>query len=116
MTKYEICFLDHGGRADFVARGKRWDVRLKLEGTHRQDRHGAKRQPAPAKGVPASPAPLDGEALAEWTRMVELLRRSELLTVVDGAMLYNYCELRGDAVAMRAHPDSSSNRAYIVPK
>ena len=34
--------------------------------------------------------------------MVKLLKGSEMLTVVDGAMLYNYCCLHGDAEEIKA--------------
>ena len=69
--------------------------RLKLEGTFDASRHRWKRHPTPAKGLPTSPSPLTGAARREWTRMTDLLAASELLTVVDGAMLFHYCELHG---------------------
>lgn len=75
---------------------------LRLEGTLNKARHGRKRQPTPRTGDPKSPATLDGAGLREWTRMVKMLKASELLTVVDGAMLYQYCELHADALDIRA--------------
>ena len=76
--------------------------RLKLEGTYDPKRHKNLRHPTPAKGTPVPPAPLTRAAHGEWTRMVTLLWSSELLTIADGAMLYQYCELHGAAETIKA--------------
>lgn len=72
-----------------------------LEGTYRVDRHGGVTNPTPAVGAPTPPVRLTGAALQEWKRMLELLKNSEMLTVVDGAMLAGYCELHGEAVGTK---------------
>jgi P27 family predicted phage terminase small subunit len=51
------------------------------------------------------PADLDGEARAEWERMVGRLDASKTLTVVDDAALANYCRLHADAAKLQAALD-----------
>ena len=68
------------------------------------------RNPEPTIGVPKPPMPLKGDAKREWSRMVALLRDSELLTVVDGAMLYAYCQLHGEAEANQREIESMRRR------
>ncbi len=76
--------------------------RHKREGTYDASRHAHKQHPTPNVGAPKAPGTLTGAALKEWKRMIALLKGSEMLTVVDGAMLYNYCELHGDAEGLKA--------------
>ncbi len=63
-----------------------------LEGTFRPDRAPAN-EPAPDLGIPVCPAWIlnDGDARAEWSRVVPELARLGLLTVIDGAELEGYC-------------------------
>lgn len=66
----------------------------KLQGTYLTTRHSGIVNPTPQAGSPTMP----GHALGRtgqraWRRLVKLLRGSELLTVVDGDMLYAYCQL-----------------------
>jgi P27 family predicted phage terminase small subunit len=44
-------------------------------------------------GKPAPPHPLSAVAQAEWDRMVERLAKNQVLTIVDDAVLYQYCQL-----------------------
>lgn len=66
---------------------------LKRAGTYRPDRHDGFETPEPPKGRPVPPKALTGEALAEWTRMVERLEKSNTLSMVDDAALYQYARL-----------------------
>jgi len=62
-----------------------------LAGTFREDRH----QPTvePPKGRPDSPKPLDGDALAEWDRMILRLESCGTLAKVHDAAIYQYALL-----------------------
>lgn len=73
------------------------EAQHRLDGTYEERRHGGRSHPKPEVGTPDPPAALTGDARREWSRLVSLLAGSEMLTVVDGAMLYQYCELHGDA-------------------
>lgn len=65
-----------------------------LRGTFRGDRHtNAAVAPPPPKGRPEPPKPLEGDALAEWDRMVRRLEQCGTLAVVDDAALYQYVRL-----------------------
>lgn len=91
--------------------------RLKLEGTFDPKRHQHTRHPSPPKGVPSPPARLYGAALREWKHKVQQLARSELLTVVDGAMLFHYCELHGAMEAMKTELRAlAKSRAVNAPQ
>lgn len=68
-----------------------------IRGTFRRDRHGDTVTANAGPGVPESPRALNGEAKAEWDRMVERLTASGALSAVDGAVLYDYCRLHADA-------------------
>lgn len=72
-----------------------------LQGTFRDDRHGAYTNPEPPKGVPEPPQPLIGEAKAEWTRMVSRLETNGTLSIVDDAALYQYVELHAETEAVK---------------
>ncbi len=85
----------------------------RLAGTHRQDRHGRKRPPEPTPGTPDAPAILEGAALSEWKRMVALLKTAGVLTVVDGAMLFHYCEMHGQALDIRAQLRAVAKRERV---
>lgn len=49
-------------------------------------------EPMPSASTPRPPADLDGEALAEWKRVVPELESLGLVTVLDRAYLVAYCE------------------------
>lgn len=63
------------------------------QGTFRADRHGDTPSPEPPVGVPTSPKELTGDAADEWGRMVHRLSASKTLSIVDDAVLYQYCQL-----------------------
>lgn len=81
------------GTANSGGRNKKSGTVHLLSGTFRRDRHTDAVAPEPPSGRPDPPAPLEGMALAEWTRMVDRLDRSKTLTVVDDAALYQYARL-----------------------
>lgn len=64
-------------------------------------------EPEPTKGAPTPPGDLQGEALAEWGRVVPELERMGLVTKVDRAYLVAYCEawdtFNQARAAMREH-------------
>lgn len=84
--------------------GRNAKTREQLEraGTFRNDRHAQLRQPDPPKGAPDPPADLKDEALAEWRRMIHRLELSGALTIVDDAILANYCKLHAMAEQLEA--------------
>lgn len=63
-----------------------------VQGTFRPDRH-TSAAPDPPAGAPDPPYELEGEAHAEWDRMVARLTASRTLSTVDGALLANFAEL-----------------------
>lgn len=73
---------------------------LRLAGTHREDRHGTGTNPNPPKIKPDSPKELTGDALEEWDRMIGRLELSGTLTLVDDAVLYQYCQLFAETEAI----------------
>ena len=72
----------------------------KLEGTYQPCRHGGFTNPDPPLGVPEQPVLLEGEALAEWDRMLTRLTRNKSLSVVDDAALFQYCRLFAETEAL----------------
>lgn len=71
-------------------------------------------EPEPTKGAPLPPADLQGEALAEWGRIVPELDSLGMLTKVDRAYLVAYCEawstFNDARQAMREHGPLVSGR------
>lgn len=67
--------------------------RLIADGTYRDDRHAGVKNPTPPSGRPDAPRDLDGEALAEWYRMVDRLEMSGSLSKVDDSAIYQYAKL-----------------------
>lgn len=57
-------------------------------------------EPTYATGVPPCPDHLEGEARAEWTRIVADPELSKVLTRVDGQVLAQYCLLHADSVVI----------------
>jgi phage terminase small subunit len=79
-----------------------------VQGTFREDRHGAIENPEPPIGRPEPPKPLSGDARAEWDRMIGRLDSSKTLSVVDDAALYQYAMLFGETEAVVR--DQAENR------
>lgn len=71
-------------------------------GTIRPDRDGAEGETveieAPPQGTTPPPEWLGVEALAEWHRIVPVLEKAHVLSLVDYSQLANYCEAHGLAV------------------
>lgn len=57
------------------------------------------REPQPAEATPTIPTWLQGEARAEWKRIVPELRTLGLLTLIDRAALVAYCQAWAELVA-----------------
>jgi len=74
---------------------------LLVEGTFRKDRHKDLATPAPPAGKPPRPKTLSGPARTEWDRMVVRLERSQTLSLVDDAALYQYAQLFAETEAIR---------------
>lgn len=82
-----------------------------VQGTFRPHRH-ADAAPEPPQGAPVAPGPLAGEVRAEWDRMVARLTASKTLTTVDGALLWNYCQLWADACRLQKDADALAHTWY----
>jgi P27 family predicted phage terminase small subunit len=73
-------------------------------GTFNTTRHTGEAAPEPPAGTPDIPKGLEGDALAEWQRMVARLEVSGTLSKVDDAAIYQYALLFAeteDAARMR---------------
>lgn len=66
---------------------------LEKAGTFRKDRHADVETPTAPPGIPEPPKTLDGEALEEWNRMIARLQQTGALSIVDDAVLFQYCRL-----------------------
>jgi P27 family predicted phage terminase small subunit len=66
---------------------------LEKSGTFRKDRHEELNSPTAPEGIPEPPMRLDGMALEEWERMIARLTKTGALSVVDDAVLFQYCRL-----------------------
>jgi P27 family predicted phage terminase small subunit len=62
---------------------------LKLKGTYRADRHGAR--PDPRTEIPDPPNCLYGIALEEWFRVTPLLAEIKMISGLDLAVVAAYC-------------------------
>ena len=70
--------------------------------------------PDPPKGRPIPPKTLTGEARVEWDRMVVRLKASKtLLSVVDDAVLYRYCQLHARAERLEREIANLPDAFYI---
>jgi len=65
----------------------------KLEGTYERHRHEGIRNPEPPSGDPIPPKPISGEVAEQWVLMIDWLKQCKTLSTVDGAVLYQYCNL-----------------------
>jgi P27 family predicted phage terminase small subunit len=72
---------------------KKTRAQLEKAGTFRKDRHEHLPSTDAPLGIPQPPKPLDGDALEEWNRMIARLQETGALTIVDDAVLYQYCRL-----------------------
>lgn len=73
-------------------RNKKTRKELDIAGTYRKDRHENEQNPDPPAGIPVPPKELLGDALAEWDRMIARLTQMGTLSIVDDAVLYQYCQ------------------------
>lgn len=71
----------------------------RLQGTFNATKHSGFRNPEPASGIPVPPKKLDGDAAAEWDRMLQRLTDSKILSGVDDGALYQYCRLFAETEA-----------------
>jgi len=75
---------------------------LKLQGTHRKDRHGEiENKPQIADPVGDPPEWMAGEARAEFTRVAALLDKAHVVTGADRSVLCQYAELWAQFVEER---------------
>jgi len=70
------------------------------DGTYNVTRHTGIENPEPPIGRPPVPDGLTGAALAEWVRMLDRLSESRTLSVVDDAVVYQYCRLWAETEAL----------------
>jgi P27 family predicted phage terminase small subunit len=82
-----------------------------LQGTFKPARHSTE-APEPPTGTPEAPGALSGEVKAEWDRMVVRLTASRTLSTVDGALLWNYCQLWADCGRLQADADALGRTWY----
>lgn len=80
-----------------MANRRKSDKVHELKRTFRKDRH----QKTPANnvsnsGVPLKPAFIKGPAATEWTRVVKELKSEGVVSVLDKAILVQYCLLWGE--------------------
>jgi P27 family predicted phage terminase small subunit len=73
-----------------------------LGGTFRRDRHGDGESITAPAGVPTPPVELEGEALAEWDRMVDRLQQTRALSTTDDAVLYQFVRLYSETERLAA--------------
>lgn len=85
-----------------------------IRGTFRSDRHDDDMGVTAEPGRPESPRELVGEALAEWDRMIDRLEKIAALSVVDGAALYQYCQLFAETEAIALSQAEVAASADIV--
>lgn len=88
------------GNANSGGRNRKPKALHLVEGTFRKHRHDAQVDVEIPPGTPTAPAKLTGEAAAEWARMIERLRTTNTLTVVDDAALYQYVKLWAEVEGM----------------
>lgn len=84
-----------------------------LEGTLNASRHSGFENPEPPTGAPTPPKTLQGEARAEWDRMVARLVLSKTLSVVDDGALSNYCQLHASAEKLQAEEDTLASMFFV---
>lgn len=82
-----------------------------VKGTFRAGRHTLDAPEAP-QGAPEAPGVLTGEARAEWDRMTARLTTLKTLSTVDGALLWNYCQVWADCCRLQADADALERTWY----
>lgn len=90
------------GTANSGGRNRKPERVHKLQGTFQKVRHAGTVTPEPPKGLPMRPKPLEGDAAAEWDRMVGRLSSVGTLSAVDDAALYQYCCLFAETEGLAA--------------
>lgn len=75
---------------------------LKVHGTFNATRHTGIENPDPPEGRPKPPGKLGKIARSEWKRMIRGLSEARILSTVDAAPLYQYCQLFGETEALVA--------------
>lgn len=88
------------GTANSGGRNRKSAKVHKLQGTFQKVRHAGVTTPEAPAGVPNPPKDLEGDALAEWTRMVGRLSVVGSLSTVDDAALYQYARLFAETEAI----------------
>lgn len=84
-----------------------------VQGTFRPHRHPDDDDaPEPPVGAPEVPGALTGEAKAEWDRMIARLRASRTLSTVDGALLWNYCQVWSDCCRLQVDANALPQTWY----
>lgn len=85
-----------------------------LNGTFRGDRHAGSDAPEAPVGAPEMPKPLEGDAGAEWTRMIRRMGQMGTLSLVDDAVLYQHCLLFAETEQLRADQDAARGSVAIL--
>lgn len=88
------------GTANSGGRNRKSASAHKLQGTYQKVRHAGVKTPEAPPGVPKPPKDLEGDALAEWRRMVDRLSAVGSLSAVDDAALYQYARLFAETEAI----------------
>jgi phage terminase small subunit len=76
---------------------------LRLAGTYREDRHGARAAVPSLPGVPVKPVDLDGEAGELWDQIVPILAENGYCSAVDTAALASACQAWAASQAAYRH-------------
>ena len=66
------------------------------------------------KGRPEPPKPLEGDALDEWTRMVERLELTGALSKVDDAAIYRYAKLFAQTEAIEVLQEQAQSTLDVL--
>lgn len=85
-----------------------------LRGTFQPSRHAGHETPEPPKGRPEPPVVLADEPQAEWDRMIGRLELMGVLSVVDDAVLYQYCRLFAETEAIAVSQAETAASIKIV--
>ncbi len=75
---------------------------LRMRGTARPDRHSGYEAPETIQGAPETPNALEGEAKAEWDRMVNRLTLTGAIEFVSDKAIYHCALLTAEIEATRA--------------
>jgi P27 family predicted phage terminase small subunit len=103
-----------GTKGNSGGRNAKTSQQHRLEGTYNATKHAGVEHADPPKGRPATPSPLDGEALAEWDRMIDRMEQSQTLSSVDGAVLYQYCRLFAETEALALDKEMAAGSVALL--